>query len=62
MENVPVEVGKVYKIRIRGIAGNNEGVGLVDGFPVYVKNAPEGKEVKVRVIKIHKHYATGELL
>jgi len=59
---IPVVKGQIRKIKIRGVAGDNEGVGLIEGFPVYVKGAKEDEEVKVRIIKIHKYYATGELI
>jgi len=59
---IPVVEGQVCRIKIRGIAGNNEGVGLVDGFPVYVRGAKEGGEYRVKITKIHKYYAQGEII
>ena len=56
----PVEEGKVYKVKILGVAGNNEGVGNFENFPIYIKGAKQGDTVKIRVTKIHKYYATGE--
>ena len=59
---VPAEKGKVYKVKIIEIVGNNEGVGHVERFPVYVKGVSrndKGKEVKVKVSSIKKYYCEG---
>ncbi|MFA5383049.1 MAG: TRAM domain-containing protein [Candidatus Micrarchaeia archaeon] len=56
---IPVEKGKKYKIKITAITGNNEGIGHFENFPIYVKEAKQGEEIKVEIIDIKRYYAIG---
>ena len=59
--NVPVEEGKTYQIRIEGLGKEGDGVGRVNGFVVIVPGAKEGQTYSVRVTKVARKVAFGEI-
>ncbi|OFI07483.1 23S rRNA (uracil-C(5))-methyltransferase RlmCD [Clostridium acetireducens DSM 10703] len=61
-KKVPVEKGKCYNLYITSMGYKGEGVGKIDDFTVFVKNAIVGEKVKVKITKVNKRYAFGELL
>jgi predicted RNA-binding protein with TRAM domain len=59
--NVPVEEGKTYQIRIEGLGKEGDGVGRVNGFVVIVPSAREGQTYSVRITKVARKVAFGEI-
>lgn len=59
---IPVEKNKDYKVEIIGIGHEGEGVGKVDNFTVFVKEALPGEIVEAKIIKLTKSYGVGKLL
>jgi predicted RNA-binding protein with TRAM domain len=59
--NVPVEEGKTYQIKIEGLGKEGDGVGRVQGFVVIVPGAKEGTTVDVRITKVARKVAFGEI-
>ncbi|MCW4005376.1 MAG: TRAM domain-containing protein [Candidatus Bathyarchaeota archaeon] len=57
----PVELGEEYELEIVETTPNGEGVGKIKGFPVFVKNAPLGANVKVRVTKLEGGCADAQI-
>jgi len=57
---IPIEKDAIYNMKIRSETGRNEGIGHIEGFPIYVKNAKKGEKIKVKIVDIKKHYAIGE--
>ncbi len=63
MQNIiPVEKNEDYKVEIIGIGHEGEGVGKVDNFTVFVKEALPGEIVEAKIIKLTKSYGVGKLL
>lgn len=51
-----------YIIEITGTTDEGDGVGRVDGFPIFVYGALLGEKVKVHIVKVLKKYAFGKLI
>lgn len=52
---------QIYTVKIEDIAAEGEGIGKVDGFSLFVKDALPGDVAKVRLIKVKKNYAYARL-
>ncbi len=57
-----MEVNKIYETKI--LRQNNEGlgIGLIDGIITFVNDALPNEVVNVKIIKIYKNYAYGDLV
>ena len=60
-QNVPVEEGKTYSIKIEGLGKEGDGIGRVNGFVVIVPGTKQGQTVKVRITKVARKVAFGEV-
>lgn len=59
---LPVEINKIYEVKIQSLGSSAEGVGRIDNFTVFVNGALPNETVKVKIIEIKKSYAVGKLL
>lgn len=59
---LPVEINKVYELKINSLGSSGEGVGRIDGFTVFVVGALPAEKVKVKITEVKKSYAAGKLL
>ena len=55
-------VNDIYEINIIDDNHNGNGIGKIDGFSVFVKGTVCGDIVKVRIVKVLKKYAVGEVV
>lgn len=53
---------EIYQIRIEDMSHSGEGIGKVDGFPLFVKDAVIGDKVEVKIMKAKKNYAFARLM
>lgn len=53
---------KIYRVKIIDLGHTGEGIGKIDGIPIFVDGALIGDEVEVEVCKRKKNYAVGRLL
>lgn len=60
-KNVPVEEGKTYSIKIEGLGKEGDGIGRVNGFVVIVPGTKQGQTVNVRITKVARKVAFGEV-
>lgn len=60
-QNVPVEEGKTYSIKIEGLGKEGDGIGRVNGFVVIVPGTKQGQTVQVRITKVARKVAFGEV-
>ncbi len=60
-ENTPYKKGDVLKVRIEDIGNDGEGIGKVDGYTLFVKDAVIGDLVEVSIMKSKKSYAYAHL-
>lgn len=59
---IPVEEGKVYDVRVEDVGSKGDGIARVEGFVVIVPNTKVGDTVKVRVTKVLRRVAFGEVV
>lgn len=59
--NIPVVKNQTYPISITAQGTQGEGIGKVDGFTVFVKNAVAGDELRVKILKVNKSYAFAKI-
>lgn len=52
----------IIKVLISDIGNEGEGIGKVDGYPFFIKDALIGDEVSAKVMKAKKNYAYAKLL
>ena len=56
-----IEINKIYKTEITGYGSDGEGIGRIDKFAVFVPMSAVGDILKVRITKLYKSYARGEI-
>lgn len=61
-KNMKVEKNKDYEVEVIGLDHEGAGVGRVDNFTVFVKDALPGEKVMAKIIKVSKNYAVGKLI
>lgn len=59
---VPVEEGKVYEARIEDMGRQGDGLARIESFVVFVPGTKVGDQVKIRITKIHRRMAFGEVV
>ncbi|MBP3635064.1 MAG: 23S rRNA (uracil(1939)-C(5))-methyltransferase RlmD [Bacilli bacterium] len=57
-----MEVNKIYETKILRYNNEGLGVGIIDNIVTFINNALIDEIVKVRISKIYKNYATGDLI
>ncbi|MCU6732128.1 23S rRNA (uracil(1939)-C(5))-methyltransferase RlmD [Diplocloster agilis] len=57
-----VQKNEIYQIRIEDMTTEGDGIGKVDGYPLFVKGALTGDLAEVKVIKAKKTYGYGRLV
>lgn len=56
-----IKKNDVFDIMIEDMTKDGEGIGKLQGFPFFVKDAVIGDRVKVKVMKVKKGYAYAHL-
>lgn len=59
--NPPIKEGDIIEITIEGTGAKGDGIGKIDNFVVMVPGAREGDTVKVRITRVLRRMAFGEL-
>ncbi|MDW7733529.1 MAG: TRAM domain-containing protein [Methanolobus sp.] len=59
--DAPVEAGEKYDVTIEDIAREGDGIARVDGFVIFVPSTKVGDEVTVKVTKVARKFAFGEV-
>lgn len=57
-----IEKNKHYQLEITDMGSEGEGIGKIDGFPIFVENAVKGDIAEVRIVKVKKSYAYGKVM
>jgi len=60
--NVPVELGKEYKVDITEMSPNGEGVARIRGFIIFVANGTLGNNAKVKINRVDSMSANAEIV
>ncbi|HIE50991.1 MAG TPA: 23S rRNA (uracil(1939)-C(5))-methyltransferase RlmD [Armatimonadetes bacterium] len=58
----PVQEGQTVSLRVDSLAYGGEGVGRVERFPVFVPYTAPGDLAEVRLTRVHKRFARGEVV
>jgi 23S rRNA (uracil1939-C5)-methyltransferase len=58
----PVQKGQIIICDVNGFGHSGTGVGRYEGFAVFINGALPGEQVKIRITKVKKTFAEGELL
>ncbi|HEY7587691.1 MAG TPA: TRAM domain-containing protein [Thermoplasmata archaeon] len=59
---VPVEEGKVYEATIEDIGREGDGLARIQNFVVFVPGTKIGDQVKIKITKVHRRMAFGEVV
>lgn len=57
-----IKKNDIYTMTIEDLGSEGEGIGKIDGFTLFVKDALIGDEIEVKVIKQKKNYGYGRLM
>jgi len=58
----PVEEGKIYEVRIEDMGREGDGLARIENFVVFVAGTKVGDQVKVRITKVLRRMAIGEVV
>ncbi len=58
----PVKVGDEIDVKIEAVGEKGDGIAKKDGFVIFVPNAKEGDEVKVKVTRVLRRVGFGEVI
>jgi 23S rRNA (uracil1939-C5)-methyltransferase len=62
LDNSSIKKDAVVTLKIEDIGTGGEGIGKVDGFTLFVKDAVIGDVIEAKVIKVKKNYGYGRLI
>ncbi|OGS61098.1 MAG: deoxyribonuclease [Euryarchaeota archaeon RBG_19FT_COMBO_69_17] len=58
----PVEEGKVYEAKIEDMGREGDGLARIQNFVVFVPGTKVGDQVKIRITRVHRRMAFGEVV
>lgn len=61
-QNAPVQKNETINLDFEDLTHEGNGVGKINGYPLFVPNALPGEEGKVKVVKSNKNFGFGKLL
>ncbi len=61
MEQAVFKKNDVLTVTIEDLGAEGEGIGKIDGYPIFIKDAIIGDVVSVKIMKAKKNYAFGKL-
>jgi 23S rRNA (uracil1939-C5)-methyltransferase len=60
--NIFMKVNEEYNVKIEKITNLGVGLAKIDGFVVFIENSCPEDELKIKITKVNKSYATGQIL
>lgn len=57
-----LEKNQEYEMTIKDLGNEGEGIGHIDGMAVFVKDTVPGDVIRVRIVKVRKHFAFGRAM
>lgn len=60
--SAPVEAGKEYEVTIEDIAKEGDGIARVQGFVIFVPDTEVGDTVNIKVNRVMRKFAFGEVV
>ncbi|UJL47263.1 23S rRNA (uracil(1939)-C(5))-methyltransferase RlmD [Virgibacillus sp. NKC19-16] len=61
-QTAPVKKNETITLSFEDLTHEGNGVGKIDGYPLFVPNALPQEEAKVKVVKVNKNFGFGKLL
>lgn len=58
----PVEEGKEYEVKIEDVGREGDGLARIENFVVFVPGTKVGDQVKIRITKVLRRMAIGEVV
>ena len=58
----PVKVGEEIDVTVSEMSRRGDGVARIEGFVIFIPNAKEGMQAKIRIKEIRPNFATAELI
>lgn len=58
----PVEAGETYDVVIEDIAKKGDGIARIEGFVIFVPGTEVGDEITIKVTKVLRKFAFGEIV
>jgi predicted RNA-binding protein with TRAM domain len=58
----PVEMGKEYDVEIQETSRRGEGIARIQGLITFVPDARPGDKVRIKITRISRRFAEGEVL
>lgn len=57
-----IKKNEIYNLKITDLGNHGEGIGKIDNFTLFIKNALPGETIKALVTKVNKSYGYGKLI
>ncbi|WP_099157685.1 23S rRNA (uracil(1939)-C(5))-methyltransferase RlmD [Virgibacillus ndiopensis] len=61
-QTVPVKKNETITLTFEDLTHEGNGVGKINGYPLFVPNALPGEEATVKVVKVNKNFGFGKLI
>lgn len=61
-QETPVKKNETLKLQIEDLTSEGNGVGKINGYPIFIPHALPGEIVEIKVVKVNKKLAYGKLL
>jgi predicted RNA-binding protein with TRAM domain len=58
----PVEMGEEYDVEIQEISRRGDGIARIKGLVTFVPNTKPGDKVRIRITRISRRFAEGEVV
>ncbi|MCS7139171.1 MAG: TRAM domain-containing protein [Candidatus Nezhaarchaeota archaeon] len=58
----PVVLGQEYEVDITEVSRRGDGLARIQGFIIFVPGTQKGDKVRIRITKIGRSYAIGEVV
>ncbi len=58
----PVKVGEELDVTVSEVSRRGDGVARIQGFVIFIPNAKQGTQVKIRIKEIRPNFATAEVI
>ena len=59
---LPVRKNETITLTFEDLTHDGNGVGKIDGYPLFVPQVLPGEEAEVKVVKVNKNFGYGKLL
>ncbi|WP_106494660.1 23S rRNA (uracil(1939)-C(5))-methyltransferase RlmD [Lentibacillus sp. Marseille-P4043] len=61
-QTAPVKKNEIITLKFEDLTHEGNGVGKINGYPLFVPNALPDEEAKVKVVKVNKNFGFGKVL